>query len=203
MQRIRSKTQELNRRLQPYCKERQSAMQDFKLENLLTPKDCLTLHRSQIVQKIFIMLNEIDNLTVEKYNREDALGCRNYLMFMLCITNALRASNLINLTIADIKNAVHDAEFDAMVIKSAKYKTSMLYGKKCIVVSEQLLSYIMKFCTYLRPMLVGPGDAKLSDEERVVFLSTQKGGSKMNHSAISNGMSQLFQMVPELKSKKR
>ena len=69
-------------------------------------------------------------------------------------------------------------------------------------VHNEILYISLKFCTY-RPMLVGPGDAKLSDEERVVFLSTQKGGSKMNHSAISNGMSQLFQMVPELKSKKR
>ncbi|XP_066924383.1 uncharacterized protein [Clytia hemisphaerica] len=40
MQRIRSKTQEFNRRLHPYCKERQSAMQDFKLEKLI---DCKKL----------------------------------------------------------------------------------------------------------------------------------------------------------------
>ena len=164
MERIRTKTQEFNRRLQPYCKERQSAMQDFKLENLITNKDCKDFGNSSVARNILSNLNEIRHTTQDQYSTEQAIECRNYLMFMLCVTNALRASNLINITLADVANAKHDEEFNAMVISSSKYKTSMLYGKKI------LYKQITKFMFYFRPKLANESDSNIRQDERALFL---------------------------------
>lgn len=202
MQRIRSKTQEFNRRLHPYCKERQSAMQDFKLEKLITNTDCKIFGNSDRAKEILSNLNGIDKFTSPNYTSEQAISCQNYLMFTLCITNALRASNLINLSIADLQNAVHDKEYDAMVISSTKYKTSMLYGKKSIVCSEMIFSHLNKFAVHFRPKIARTNDADLQLSERYLFLSS-KGGEKMSHSCISNGITHLFHSVPALKKRKK
>lgn len=202
MERIRTKTQEFNRRLQPYCKERQSAMQDFKLENLITNKDCKDFGNSSVARNILSNLNEIRHTTQDQYSTEQAIECRNYLMFMLCVTNALRASNLINITLADVANAKHDEEFNAMVISSSKYKTSMLYGKKMIVCSQPLYKQLTKFMIYFRPKLANENDSNIRQEERALFLSVN-AGEKMSHSTISNGMTQLLNSVPELKTREK
>lgn len=200
MERIRTKMQEFNRRLHPYCKERQSAMQDFKLENLITNQDCKDFGNSVVAKKILWNLNEVNHTTQDQYSTEQAIECRNYLMFMLCITNALRASNLINITLADVANAKHDEEFNAMVISSPKYKTSMLYGKKMIVCSEPLFKQLTKYMFYLRPKLAHESDSSIRQDERALFLSANCG-EKMSHSTISNGMTQLLNSVPELKTR--
>ena len=176
-------------------------MSDFKLENLITNKDCITLGKSSVVRKIVSNLNGIDEVSSPNYSLEDAIECRNYLMFMLCVTNALRASNLINMTISDMTNAVYDKEFDATVIKSLKYKTSMLYGQKSIVCSEEIYGQLQKFVTFFRPKFLITEDDSLPLDQRKVFLS--KNEETMSHSAISNGLTNLFQSIPELKKQKK
>jgi len=177
-------------------------MSDFKLENLITNKDCITLGKSLVVKQIISHLNGIDDVTAGNYTLEHAMQCRNYLMFMLCITNALRASNLINMTVEDITKAVYDKEFDALVIKSTRYKTSILYGRKSIVCSEELYGQLQKFVTYFRPKFIKAENESESLAERKVFPANN-GEQQLSHSVISNGLTNLFQSIPELKSKKK
>lgn len=205
MDRIRSKTAEFNRRLQPFCKERQSALADFKLENLLTPADCIALGTSSTVKKIVFDINGADAVTAPHYTVEQCTACRNYLIFMLCVTNATRASNIINMTVQNLAEAVHDNEFDALVIASPKYKTSMLYGRKAIVVCEELYGQLLQFSTHIRPRLIIDRckEDVISPEFEPVFVHLSGGGSKMSHSTISNGLTQLFKSIPAFKGRKR
>ena len=202
MEKVRSKTSELNRRLQPFCKARQAAVADFKLDNLILPSDFVALGRSKQGAKIVFDLNGADAVTAPHYTTEQINACRNYLMAMICITNATRASNLINLTLQDLKEAKHDAEFDALCILSKKYKTSLLYGRKAIVLPEELYGQLSNFVTHLRPRIADASDATLPDDEKAIFLCSGSG-SRMTHSTISNGLTHLFKSVPELRSKKR
>lgn len=63
---------------------------------------------------------------------------RNYLMVILTITNGARASNLINITIAEVKGARKDDQFEGWIFKSAKYKTSIIYATKIMVVPDDI-----------------------------------------------------------------
>lgn len=53
-------------------------------------------------------------------------------MLMLYVGNALRANNLINATVGDVRNE----EYKAYIMKSETYKTSLLYGEKVILVGH-------------------------------------------------------------------
>ena len=57
-------------------------------------------------------------------------------MVSLTYFNYLRASNLMNITLADVISMKPYNEIDgAHVITNTKYKTSMIYGAKMILIS--------------------------------------------------------------------
>ena len=57
---------------------------------------------------------------------------RNFLMALITIINATRASNLINMKVSDINGATMDENLTGFVFTSKKYKTSIIYGAKAI-----------------------------------------------------------------------
>ena len=69
---------------------------------------------------------------------------RNYLIVMLTITNAARASNLMNITVSDVTDAKKHEEMPAFVFKSTKYKTSIIYGSKIMLVPEDLYPFFVR-----------------------------------------------------------
>ena len=61
-----------------------------------------------------------------KTTLQHAVNVRDHLM--LTFINALRASNLINITLREVQSATQHQELDALVFKNNKYKTSLIYG---------------------------------------------------------------------------
>ena len=60
---------------------------------------------------------------------------RNYLMTMISIGNTTRCSNLMNMTIEHLEDATDDIEYKNMkCVASRLYKTSLIYGKKVLMV---------------------------------------------------------------------
>ena len=57
-------------------------------------------------------------------------------MLTLCVTNCLRSSNLMNVTIHDFEQAKKQEIENAYTFTSTKYKTSLVYGAKIILVSR-------------------------------------------------------------------
>jgi len=80
----------------------------------------------------FRQLENLQNGTLKPGNitKSDIINIRNYLIVILCIINAARASNIINTTVADVEAATQGSEFPGWCFKSKKYKTSMIYGTK-------------------------------------------------------------------------
>ena len=69
---------------------------------------------------------------------------RNYLLVILTITNAARASNLINITAEEVTSATKHKEISGWVFKSTCYKTSIIYGTKCMVVPDDLYPFFVR-----------------------------------------------------------
>ena len=59
-------------------------------------------------------------------NLQDAVNVRDHLMLTLTYINALRASNLINISLKEIQSAKPHDELEALVFKNNKYKTSLI-----------------------------------------------------------------------------
>ena len=100
-------------------------------------------------------MNKLDNEGEEfKTTLQHAVNVRDHLMLMLTFINALRASNLINITLREVQSATQHQELDALVFKNNKYKTSLIYGAKIILVPTLTYKHIQLYVKYLRPTLI-------------------------------------------------
>lgn len=126
-------------------------------------------------------------------NKRD-LQTRDYVMVMLSWTNALRASNLSNMSIQHFDEVLESNVYvGAYLLKSPKYKTSLLYGSKTIVVSKELFQWLKIHISKLRPLITEDND--LPSQDMYVFTSSsQKSASNtMTQLTISNCLTNCFE----------
>lgn len=110
---------------------------------------------------------------------------RNFLMALICIINATRASNLINILVEDVKKATLDQDLSGFVFNSTKYKTSIIYGSKAIWLPYDIYHCLLAYITHFRPYITPSSSDYL-------FTSMRGNGEKMDHSLISNGLTSSF-----------
>ena len=97
---------------------------------------------------------------------------RDYIIFILGYINTLRASNVINITLQEVLSAKRDKVIkEAFVFKNNKYKVSIIYGAKLILVSETVFHHIKLYIHYLRPILINVKHRL--DRERYLFVSSK------------------------------
>ncbi|XP_066934202.1 uncharacterized protein [Clytia hemisphaerica] len=197
---IRLKLKEFHDRLKIYHKARERFMQTFKSNRILTPSDMEVYGGAPQIQETVSILNEINKDNSHQYSQKEAVCARNHLMVIITVGNAARASNLINLSVEDVENAVREEEFDAFAIASINYKTSLLYGIKKLLLGNDLLQQLKNFIEYLRPKITinDPADK----HSQPVFTSCREKGP-MSHSAISNAMTSIFKLIPEFALQER
>ena len=94
-----------------------------------------------------------------------ARDIRNYLIFIYCATNALRSSNIMEITLKDFAEATKmpDSFPKGRIIKSTHDKTSFLYGEREVSIAEEIYQSVL-YRDYLRPLLVS--DNMLKGSER-------------------------------------
>ena len=74
---------------------------------------------------------------------------------MVSIINACRASNLSNLTVQNFLDAKDDVNFPhGKVIEQQKYKTSFVYGIKCLLIPIDVYVQVEVYMKHYRPVLV-------------------------------------------------
>ena len=117
-------------------------------------------------------LNELAANPKSFVSASRATDVRNYLIFIYCATNALRSSNIMEMTLKDLEEATKmpDDFPKGRVMKSNNYKTSFLYGVKAVCIAEEIYVYTLLYRDYLRPLLVQNEDPALPDHERYFFL---------------------------------
>jgi integrase len=84
------------------------------------------------------------------------------------------------MTISDVYDAKIDEEFpNARTIRSSKYKTSLLYGTKIMVLPLDIYNLLLMYIEVLRPVLTEKykdEDAALPDSKRYLFVSHKNCG---------------------------
>ena len=104
-------------------------------------------------------------------------------MVMITITNAARASNLINITLSDIKEAKPSTDILGFTFESKKYKTSVIYG---MWLSKDIFEFMDGYIDYVRPLIS-------SEESKYLFTSSKQRVSRpIDHSMIPSAMTTSF-----------
>ena len=180
-------------------RKRKMEIRKYKCDNLINEKDFFKFFQSYHIKK---QSNKLDSLLLEEECSKiptiyECCDCRNYIMVTLTVINALRSSNIINITLHDIEHAsTHDTYENAMFIESTQYKTSLLYGPKIILISMHLYDQIKTYIKHMRPLVTK--DDHLEKYNRYLFtcseanLQTSKPTAKISQSAVSSMISSSF-----------
>ena len=122
------------RNLPTLCQERLQRLKEFK-SSILINTECFKLYGCSDYIKLSKFLKDLEE--DPKMPLPMAIDVRDCLMLTLCVTNCLRSSNLMNVTIHDFEQAKKHEEIEnAYTFTSTKYKTSLVYGAKIILVSR-------------------------------------------------------------------
>ena len=118
---------ELQKNLKDLISERENSIKEFKSSIFINAEDFQKYGSSEFVKDIIEILNKVDTEGEKATtNLQDAVNVRDHLMLTLTYINALRASNLINITLKEVHSAKPHDELEALVFKNNKYKTSLI-----------------------------------------------------------------------------
>ena len=110
--------------------------------------DFIKIGSSQFALNVACVLEEPAKFS--HFLRLKVTDLRNMLIFLIIMGNAARSSNIIEMTLQHVNEAVESDKFvsndSAMVLVSDIYKTSMIYGEKLMLlpkdIFKQLKTYI-------------------------------------------------------------
>lgn len=194
---LKEKCRVLCKRLSPYINARRKDVDRWKGNTLLTKDEVKAYGQSGAVAEIHDAMEL--GFAPENKTKRIAVKCRNHLMLMACLGNALRCSNVINITLRDVETATVEPEFNnARCVRSDKYKTSLLYGEKIILFPNTIFLQILFYVQHYRPLLVQDGEKP----SHMRYLFTPAGPSakdgeegKMDHPLVSNALTSAFKLA--------
>ena len=164
---------ELRTGLKDLITERETKIREHKSKIYLSPSFFKMYGSSEHVSQISTFLQSLTNKAEStEIKMQRVIHTRDYIMLTLGYINALRASNLINITLQDVLSATGDKIIkDAFVFKNQKYKVSIIYGSKLILAPEKLYHHIKLYIEHLRPKLID--DKHRLNRDRYLFVSSK------------------------------
>ena len=142
------------------------------------------------LQSIHNFLESLQTAPTKTEKRiQTAIPVRGYMISSLTYTNALGASNVINITLKEVLSSKRDKEIqEAYVFKNGNYKVSIIYGAKIILSSEKLYNHIILYIRHLCALLIN--EKHRLDRERYLFVasradSTSSQAVQLKHTALS------------------
>ena len=112
----------------------------------------------------------------------------------MVINNGFRGSNIIELTLKDVKEASVVMGYEGhRVITNQNYKTSTIYGEKFIVSSNQLYDHLIFYMENLRPIVLKTLSSRL-------FVPSSNS-NKMSQKNVSSSLTSSFTNANVLNSK--
>ncbi|XP_057295982.1 uncharacterized protein LOC130624937 isoform X1 [Hydractinia symbiolongicarpus] len=174
-----------NIRLRPLIKQRKVNLRRLKTRHLLTVEHMIKYGRSPFTQDIVAKLNNYSTRGKSKYTIGFCLKVRDYVMTNICIMNGLRASNLIELLVSDVKEASrHDDYPGHWVIINSNYKTSTIYGEKVIAIPDAIFNHLKIYMDHLRPLFENASS-------KYLFLPSSNE-DKMSHGVVGSALTSSF-----------
>ena len=195
---------ELQKNLKDLISEREHSIKEFKSNIFINAVDFQEYGSSDFVKDNVDILTKLDREGEEaKTTLQDAIDIRDHLMLSLTFINALRASNLMNITLKEVQAAKKHGELDALVFKNNKYKTSLIYGAKIVLVPTLTYHHIQLYVKFLRPMILLDSHRALRD--RYLFVASKQDTGKtlgtISHSLITDRLSRCFEKAGIFKAK--
>ena len=195
---------ELQKNLKDLINEREHSIKEFKSNIFINPVDFQEYGSSDFVKDNVDILTKLDREGEEaKITLQDAIDIRDHLMLSLTFINALRASNLMNITLKEVQAAKKHGELDAFVFKNNKYKTSLIYGAKIILVPTLTYHHVQLYIKFLRPTILLDSHRALRD--RYLFVASKQDTGKtlgtVSHSLITARLSRCFEKAGIFKAK--
>ena len=119
-----------------YHKKREHAIKEFKSNIFINVEGFQRYESSDFVKNIIGLFNKLDKDSEEAMTTlQDAIDVRDHLILTVTFINALRASNIINITLKEVEAANKHDEFD-------KYKTSLIYGAKVVLIPSLIYHHV-------------------------------------------------------------
>ena len=151
---------------------------------------------SDFVKDIVDLLNKVGKEGEEaKISLKDVIHVRDHLILTITFINALRVSNIINVTLKEVEAAKKHDEFDAFAFKKNKYKTSLIFGEKIVLIPTLTYHHIKLYLKYLRPLILLDSHRVLRN--RYLFVGSKQGPQKqavqMSYSLILNRLLKCFE----------
>ena len=111
--------------------------------------------------------------------------------------NAIRPSNIVNMNLQHVDEAVSAAELTinakAMVMKSEIYKTSIIYGDKLIVIPSDVWVQLGNYVKHIRPLLIDDESALQHDRMLFTSMRVPEGeNGEMTTSSVSKACSAVY-----------
>ena len=108
-------------------------MKEFKSNIFMTTEIFKNYGSSDHISELHTFLSHIEySAEKTKVTQQMAVHVRDYIIIIQTYTNALRTSNLINMTLKDFNAAKPDKEItEAFVFRSDKYKVLYMAQKLC------------------------------------------------------------------------
>ena len=109
----------------------------------------------------------------------------------------------MSVTLYDVDNATKDKTLrEAYLIKNKKYKVSIIYGAKILLLSKDIYDQLQLYIKYIRPKFIT--DENRAKKERYVFVSShvnEKGPKPdpVNHSMITKRINRSFEKAEVFK----
>ena len=176
--------QEWNSDFTDMIAQRKTDIRRIKVKRLMTPSHMIKYGRSSYVQGLIKKIDRIMKGQPEKLTKRFCQQVRDYVITDLCVMNGLRASNIIELRVSDIKEAHTSDEYPGyMVFTNSLYKTSTIYGEKVIVLPKDVFKHVQFYVETARPVL-----NPLSEDH--LFVSSD--ADVISHGAIGSALTSSF-----------
>ena len=184
---------DFNKELNPFIKQRKVDVRQHKVRYLLLPSHFIDYGRSRHVQKLVNVANKEKK---EHFSKSFAIQFRDYLITTMTITNGLRASNIINLSLKDILEAKTVKGYEGhKVITNSNYKTSTIYGEKFIVLPDVTVKHSLFYINTLRAKL-----NKQADKSKRLFLPNSMSSVEFTATNVSSALTASFKEANIFKS---
>lgn len=163
---------------------------------LIHLKDFKAYRDSEHVQNLTKLLQDIENKGQKKYLSSSGIVDSRDLMLTLAYKNCLRCSNLMNITLKDFNMAKKDKDIkDSYTFTNKKYKVSIIYGSKLVLVPIALYNQLKLYVKFVRPKIVK--DSCRASQDRYLFVTIPKEEERpswkpMQHSAVTSCLTRSF-----------
>ena len=163
--------------------QRRTDIRRVKVKRLMTPTHMIKYGTSAFIQSLGTQANDLKKGNT-KITKRYAQQYRDFILTNTCLMNGCRASNIIELRVTDVKEAVKHPDYPGyMSFINSTYKTSTIYGEKVMVLPDNLFVHMMFYVNRVRGVL---------SSTKQDYLFVVADSDQMSHGSVGSALTSSF-----------